>query len=83
MLLDQRLTDIATDGVTGWADIAADSPLFRQNLASMFLVHALGRAVRPDEFDELQDLADRLVDDGYQARALLHRLIDTDAFGVP
>ena len=83
VLLDQPLANIAQNGVTGWADVAADSPQFRQSLATMFMTHGLGRAVRPDELDELQDLADRLVDDGYQARALLHRLIDTNAFGVP
>lgn len=82
-LLDRPLSTIALNGVTEWADIAADSPQFRQTLATMFMTHALGRSVRPDELDELQDLADRFVDDGYQARALLHRLIDTDAFGVP
>ncbi len=83
VLLDQPLDNIALNGVTGWADIAADSPQFRQLLATMFMSHALGRAARPDELDELQNLADRLVDDGYQARALLHHLIDTNAFGVP
>jgi hypothetical protein len=82
-ILDQPLTNVALKGVTEWADVAADSAQFRQNIATMFLVHALGRAVRPDELDELQELADRFVDDNYRAEALLHRLIDTNAFGVP
>ena len=50
----------------------------------MFLVHALGRAPQPDELDDLQALAAGFdVVDNYRALALLHRLIDTNAFGVP
>ena len=82
-LLDVPLQDVANRGVVDWANVAADSPQFRQTIATMFMTHALGRAPRPDELDELQNLADRLVDDGYRATALLHRLVDTDAFGVP
>jgi hypothetical protein len=83
VVLDVPLTNTASAGVTGWADVAADSQLFRMNLARMFLTHALGRPVAPDEEDELAALADSMVDDGYVARALLHRLVDTDAFGAP
>lgn len=84
VLLDVPLGDTATVGVTGWAAIAADSPQFRQNIATMFLAHAVGHAPLPDELDDLQALADGFDDvDGYVAAALLHRLIDTDAFGVP
>ena len=84
VLLDVPLGDTAAAGVTEWARIAADSPQFKQNLASMFLVHALGRAPQPDELDDLQALAAGFdVVDNYRALALLHRLIDTNAFGVP
>lgn len=84
VLLDVPLGDTSLTGVTGWAAIAADSPQFRQNLANMFLSHALGRAPQPDELDDLQSLADGFDDvDGFQAVKLLHRLIDTNAFGVP
>ncbi len=84
VLLDVPLGDTAAAGVTEWAQIAADAPQFRQNLASMFLTHALGRAPQPDELDDLQSLADGFDDiDGFQAVKLLHRLIDTNAFGVP
>ncbi len=84
VLLDVPLGDTAAVGVTGWAAIAADSPQFRQNLATMFLAHAIGHAPQPDELDDLQSLADGFDDvDGYVAARLLHRLIDTDAFGVP
>ena len=89
VLLDVPLGDTAAAGVTEWAQIAADSPQFRQNLASMFLSHALGRPPLPDELDDLQALADGFDQptanggDDHRAVALLHRLIDTNAFGVP
>ncbi len=83
VILDVPLQNVHTRGVVDWAQTAADSPLFRQTIAGMFLSHALGRAPRPDELDDLQLLADTFADDGYVARTLLHRLVDTDAFGVP
>ncbi len=84
VLLDVPLGDTAAAGVTQWAQIAANSPQFRQNLASMFLTHALGRAPLPDELDDLQALAEGFDDvDDHRAVRLLHRLIDTNAFGVP
>ncbi len=82
-ILDVPLQNVHERGVVDWAQTAADSPLFRQTIAGMFMTHALGRAPRPDELDDLQLLADTFADDGYVASALLHRLIDTDAFGVP
>lgn len=83
-ILDVPLQDIHERGVVDWAQTAADSPLFAQTITEMFMRHALGRPIRPDELDELQDLADRFRDDdAFHAESLLHRLIDTDAFGVP
>jgi len=83
-ILDVPLQNVHERGVVDWARTAADSPLFRQTIAGMFMTHGLGRPPRPDELDALQDLADRLADtDGYRATALIHRLVDTDAFGVP
>ena len=83
VILDIPLSNTATRGVVDWANIAAESPQFRQTIATMFFRHALGRNPRPDELDDLQGLADGFVDDNFRAEALLHRLIDTDAFGVP
>lgn len=86
MILDVPLQNVQTRGVVDWAQQAASSPLFAQTMASMFLTHAVGRAPRPDELDELSALADGFMDpavDNYRAERLLHRLIDTDAFGVP
>ena len=84
VILDVPLQNVNQRGVVDWAAAAADSPLFRQTIAGMFMAHGLGRPPRPDELDELQALADRLADtDAFRATALLHRLVDTDAFGVP
>ncbi|MDP2344045.1 MAG: hypothetical protein Q8O67_24020 [Deltaproteobacteria bacterium] len=89
VLLDVPLGDTAAAGVTEWARIAADSAQFKQNLAQMFMAHALGRAPLPDDLDDLQGLADGFDQsvesggDNYRAVALIHRLIDTNAFGVP
>lgn len=83
VILDVPLAD-PQDGVVAWAQVAANSPQFRQNLAEMFLAHALGRAPAPDELDELKALADGFDDvDGFVAEALIHRIIDTNAFGAP
>lgn len=83
-ILDVPLTDVQERGVVDWARTAADSPLFGQTIAAMFMTHALGRPPRPDEFDALAELAERFADaDAYRATALIHRLVDTDAFGVP
>jgi Protein of unknown function (DUF1585) len=82
-LLGQALPDQQQNGVRGWAEVAANSAAFRRNLAEMFFVQALGRAVLPNEQDELAVLEQSLLDDGYSAERLIHRIIDTRAFGVP
>jgi hypothetical protein len=82
-LFDIELTDTETRGVRGWAEVAADSDAFRRNLVTMFMTTALGRPPAADEQDEAAALEDSLVLDGFVAEALLHRLIDTRAFGVP
>jgi hypothetical protein len=82
-LFDIELTDTETRGVRGWAEVAVASDAFRRNLVAMFMTAALGRPPAPDEQDEAAALEDGLVLDNYRAEALLHRLIDTRAFGVP
>lgn len=65
------------------ARVMADSPEFSRNLAHMFFVHATGHEPLPEELDELDAIWTALPEDGYSANRLLHRLIDTDAFGTP
>jgi hypothetical protein len=66
-----------------WAQKAANSDLFARNLANMFWVQSLGHGPTPDDEAEFQDLWRALPVDGYSANRMLHRLIDTHAFGVP
>lgn len=65
------------------AHVMADSPEFIRNLANTFFVYAVGHEPQPDELAEFDALWMALPDDGYSANRLLHRLIDTDAFGTP
>ena len=69
--------------VREWAQVAADSDAFARNLAQIFFEHALSRAPNPDEIDEFTELWQRLPEDGYSANRLIHRLVDTRAFGAP
>jgi hypothetical protein len=66
-----------------WANVAAASDEFKRNMADMFFQHALSRAPSPDEAAEFAALWQSLPDDGYSAWRLIHRLVDTTAFGVP
>ncbi|HEY6878184.1 MAG TPA: DUF1585 domain-containing protein [Polyangiales bacterium] len=66
-----------------WAEVAANSDAFARNLAMIFFEHALSRGPTPPEMDEFTALWRSLPDDGYSANRLIHRLIDTQAFGVP
>lgn len=65
------------------ARVMADSPEFSRNLAQTFFVYAVGHEPQPDELAELDAIWTSLAEDGYSANRLLHRLIDTDAFGTP
>jgi hypothetical protein len=65
------------------ARVMADSPEFMRNLANTFFVYAVGHEPQPDELAEFDAVWTSLPEDGYSANRLLHRLIDTDAFGVP
>jgi len=66
-----------------WADVAANSDMFRRNLVMMFWEQAFQRPPLPDELDTFHDLFNAVPGDNYSVDALLHRLIHTDAFGVP
>ena len=69
--------------VVEWAQVASRSDAFRRTLAAMFFRHALGREPTAGEFEEFGALVASMEGDGYSADRLIHRLIDTDAFGVP
>jgi hypothetical protein len=66
-----------------WSQRAAASDLFKRNHTLTFFRHAVGRDPLPDEEAELQALWRSMDEDGYETPRLLHRLIDTNAFGVP
>jgi hypothetical protein len=70
------------DDVRAWAVAAAASDEFRQNLAHMFFLHALEREPLAGELPEVDAAWAALPEDGWSANRLLHRLIDTSAFGV-
>lgn len=78
VLLGQPVADLRA-----WAELAAQSDEFARNLASMFFAHALGREPEGSELVELAELWQALPEDGYSANKLIHRLIDSTAFGVP
>ena len=69
--------------VREWAEVAARSDAFARNLAQIFFEHALSRGPTPGELDELTALWKKLPEDNYSANKLIHRLVDSRAFGVP
>jgi hypothetical protein len=71
------------DSLIEWAQVAADSDMFKRNMAEMFFVHALSRSVGPADAEEFAALWQSLPEDGHSANRLLHRLVDTAAFGAP
>jgi hypothetical protein len=66
-----------------WAAVAVASDEFKRNLADMFFQHALHRPPRPTETAEFNALWQSAEADHYSADRMLHRLIDTFAFGSP
>ena len=66
-----------------WAAVAVESEAFRRNLADMFFTHALHRQPAPDEHEEFTALWQSIPGDGWSANQLIHRLVDTRAFGAP
>jgi hypothetical protein len=71
------------DTVVEWARVAVESDAFKRNLADMFFQHALGRSASSREQTEFTALWQSLPGDGYSANKLIHRLVDTLAFGRP
>jgi hypothetical protein len=69
--------------LVAWAHRAADSDAFKRLLAEMFFTYAVGRPPVGPDFAELEPIWRALPADGYAADRLLHRVIDTLAFGAP
>jgi hypothetical protein len=81
-LLGQPLADIEQHGVVDWGVLASESTLFQRTITEMFVVHALG-AVTPYEEPFVRALYETMPEDNHSANKLIHRLVDSDAFGVP
>ncbi len=69
--------------VVEFGQVASETPAFRRAMTTTLVRHALGRDPWPDEQEEFQALVDSLPEDGYSANRLIHRLVDTAAFGTP
>lgn len=78
VLLGEPVTDLMS-----WAEVAANSDMFKRNLALMLFEHALGRAPLPDEQASFRALWESLPSEGYSANKLIERIVLSDAFGVP
>ena len=76
-----RWFDAPVANLVEWSELAVESSYFKRNHAVTFFRHATGREPRPDEESELRDLWSSMEADGYRTPDLLHRLIDTQAFG--
>lgn len=71
------------DSLRAWAEMAAESDAFARNLATIFYKHALWREPEGADLGEFTQLWEDLREEGYVANRMIHRLIDTNAFGVP
>ena len=64
-----------------WALKAANSDAFKKNLASIFFNYATGKKPGPADEAEFKALWQSTTEDKYSANKLIHRLVDTLAFG--
>ncbi|MEM9102672.1 MAG: DUF1585 domain-containing protein, partial [Pseudomonadota bacterium] len=64
-----------------WAQKAANSDEFKKNLVSLFYNYAIGRAPSGSELETFNTLWRALPQEGYSANQLIHRIVDTTAFG--
>lgn len=71
------------DSLRNWAQVAVQSDEFARNLANVFFVHAFAREPEAGELSEFTALWQALPSDGFSANRLIHRLVDTQAFGAP
>jgi len=66
-----------------WVAAAVESDAFSRRIVSILWGHLFRRPPLTCEQDEFEDLRARFHDDGRNVEAMLHRLILTDAYGVP
>ncbi|MBR56661.1 MAG: hypothetical protein CMH54_01240 [Myxococcales bacterium] len=71
------------DDLVEWAHVASESDEFKRNLADMFFQYVLDRGPDPQEQESFTEIWKALPEDDYSVNRMLHRLIDTDAFGAP
>lgn len=64
-----------------WAQQAANSDEFKKNIANMFFSYAVGAEPSPTQKQEFNALWQTMPEDNYSANKLIHRLVDTLAFG--
>jgi hypothetical protein len=69
--------------LTDWAERAANSDMFKRNLATIFWEHAFGRGPLPREQETFQALWRAVDSDAYSANRLIARIVESDAFGAP
>lgn len=70
-------------GLRELAQVASESDEFARNLATIFFSHALTREPDAEDLPELNLLWRSLPSDVFSANKLIHRLVDTHAFGAP
>lgn len=80
---DFVVLDEKVDTLVELAQKMAQSREFQHHLAGMFFRYTVGHDPRVDELDEFEAVWTAMPADGYSANRLLHRLVDTDAFGIP
>ena len=64
-----------------WAAIARNSDAFKKNIAKDIFHFALSRDPFPNESAEFKALWEGLPEDGYSVNKLIHKFVDTNAFG--
>lgn len=75
-IFNQSATDLLQ-----WAEIARNSDAFKKNTVRMIFEHALSRGPAPDELREFEALWKGLPEDGYSVNKMIHRFVETKAFG--
>jgi cytochrome c553 len=75
-IMGESVTDLLE-----WAEVARNSPAFMQNIAHMMFHQALSRNPLAHEQKEFEALWKGLPQDGYSVNKMLHRMIETMAFG--
>lgn len=78
---DSYLFGLPVLDLKGWAQAAANSDGFKKNITKIFFTYAIGRPANSKEQVEFEALWQSMPPDNYSANKLLHRLVDTLAFG--